>query len=343
MKIRFIFLMAASFAMALGACERPESGETPKRPAEAATTPVPESQTDPSNAEAGAESKMILVAGATGTQGGAVARELLKRDYRVRALTRNPDSTRAQVLAELGAELVQGDFNDAESIAAAMSGAHGVFAVTLFWSEGYQGEVEQGRRLIDEAAKAGVEHFVLTSVAGADESTGIPHFDSKWEIEQYLHQSSLNWTIVRPVEFMDNWHWSLEKFTAGRLVDPRSPNSRHQWIAASDIGFFVAEAFDMPGQWVGLTQEIAGDQHTVGELAGLLSEAFGKDISHEQIAWEAYESEAGEEMTIMYRWFEDDGYSVDIAALRERYPDLVTAKDFLAEIAVTASEPESER
>mgnify|MGYP001823746802 CR=1 FL=1 len=342
MKNRLIFLMAASFAMVLGACDRPVSEETPERLAEAATTQGLESQADSSTAMAGAETKMILVAGATGTQGGAVARELLNRGYRVRAFTRNPDSTRAQALTELGAELVQGNFNDAESIATAMDGAYGVFAVTLFWSEGYDGEVEQGERLIDEAVKAGVEHFVLTSVAGADQSTGIPHFDSKWEVEQYLHQSSLNWTIVRPVEFMDNWHWSVEQFTAGRLVDPRSPDSSHQWIAASDIGFFVAEAFDTPGHWIGLTQEIAGDQHTVGELAGLLSEAFGKDISHEQIAWEAYESEAGEEVTIMYRWFEDDGSSVDIAALRERYTELVTVKDFLAGLVATPSEPEPE-
>ena len=337
---RLFFLMAASFAMALVACDRPVSDDTPEPPAEASATQVLESEADPSKAEVEAEPKLILVTGATGTQGGAVARELLDRGYRVRAFTRNPDSTRAQALAELGAELVQGNFNDAESIAAAMSGAYGVFAVTLFWTAGYDGEVEQGKRLIDEAVNAGVGHFVLTSVAGADQSTDIPHFDSKWEVEQYLHQSSLNWTIVRPVEFMDNWRWSVEQFTAGLLVDPRSPDSSHQWIAASDIGFFVAEAFDMPGEWVGVTQEIAGDQLTVGELVGLLSETFGTDITHEQISWGTYESEAGEEMTVMYRWFENDGYSVDIEALRERYPNLMTARDFLAELAATASGPD---
>jgi len=343
MKIRLIFLMAASFAMALGACDRPVSNDTPERPAEAAANPALELNADSSKSLADAEKKLILVTGATGTQGGAVARELINRGYRVRAFTRNPDSTRARALAEQGAELVQGNFDDVDSIATAMNGAYGVFAVTLFWTEGFDGEVEQGKRLIDEAVKAGIEHFVLTSVAAADQSTRIPHFDSKWEIEQYLHQSSLDWTIVRPVEFMNNWRWSVENFASGRMFDPRPPDSTHQWIAASDIGFFVAEAFDMPSQWIGLTQEIAGDQLTVGELTGLLSEAFGKDVNHEQVDWAAFELDAGKEIAAMYRWFENDGYAVDIAALRERYPDLVTAREFLAELAATTSGLEPER
>lgn len=316
-KNRLVFLLIASQVLFLSACERPISGETPE----------PTAEMDP---------KLILVTGATGTQGGAVARELLDRGYEVRALTRNPDNPRAQVLDRLGAQLVKGDFNDAGSIAAAMDGVYGVFAVTLFWSDGYDGEVRQGKRLIDAAVEEGVEHIVLTSVAGADESTGVPHFDSKWEVEQHLHQSGTNWSIVRPVEFMDNWLWSADQFKAGRLVDPRSPDSSHQWIAASDIGFFVAEAFDNPGQWVGKTQEIAGDQLTVGQFAGLLSDAFGTDITHEQIAWEEFEADAGGEMTIMYHWFEDEGYSVDVDVLRERYPNLVTARDFLTELAASA-------
>ena len=318
MKNGFVLLLLTSIVTTLGACDRPASSEKP----------APTAETD---------QKLILVTGATGTQGGAVARELLDRGYQVRALTRDPDKPRAQVLMGLGAQLVKGDFDNAESIAAAMDGVYGVFAVTLFWSGGYDGEVRQGKRLIDAAVEEGVEHVVLTSVAGADESTGIPHFDSKWEVEQYLHQTDINWSIVRPVEFMDNWLWSVDQVKGGHLVDPRSSDSGHQWIAASDIGFFVAEAFDNPGQWVGKTQEIAGDQLTVGQLAGLLSEAFGTEITHEQIAWEDFEADAGGEIAIMYRWFEDEGYSVDVDVLRERYPNLVTAREFLTELAASAN------
>jgi uncharacterized protein YbjT (DUF2867 family) len=324
MKNRFVFVLSASIVMALSACDRTDSVESPEPAAEM-------------------QPKVILVTGATGTQGGAVSRELLERGYQVRALTRNPDNSKARALTALGAQLVKGDFNDAQSIAAAMDGVYGVFVVTLFWTDGYDGEVTQGKRLIDAAVEAGVEHIVLTSVAGADESTGIPHFDSKWEVEQYLHQSGANWSIVRPVEFMNNWLWSVEQFKSGHVADPRSSDSSHQWVAASDIGFFVAEAFDNPGQWIGHTLEIAGDQLTVGQFAGLLSEVFSTDITHKQITWDDFEADAGNEMTVMYRWFENDGYSVDITVLRERYPDLVTARDFLTELAARAGEPESAR
>jgi uncharacterized protein YbjT (DUF2867 family) len=320
MKNRILYLLITSIVICLSACDRGASD-----------APEPTAETD---------SKLILVTGATGTQGGAVARELLDRGYQVRALTRDPNSTRARALAALGAQVVKGDFNDAQSVAAALDSVQGVFVVTLFWTDGYEGEVSQGKRLIDSAVKAGVEHIVLTSVAGADDSTGIPHFDSKWEVEQYLHQSGANWSIVRPVEFMDNWLWSVDQFKSGRLADPRSSDSSHQWIAASDIGFFVAEAFDNPEQWVGRTEEIAGDQLTVGQLAGVLTDVFGTDITHEQTTWEEFRADAGNEITVMYRWFENEGYSVDIATLRESYPNLVTIREFLTELAGKVSEPE---
>lgn len=310
------FLIAVSLFLGLVACER----SAPEPEATGDTTPV------------------ILVTGATGTQGGAVARELLSRGYAVRGLTRDTQSDKALALSALGAEMVEGDYDDAASIAAAMDGADGVFAVTLFWHGGYDAEVAQGKMLIDEAQKADIKHFVLTSVAGADDSTGIPHFDSKWEVEQYLHDASLDWTIIRPVEFMDNWGWSLEEFNAGRLVDPRNPDTSHQWIAASDIGFFVAEAFDNPNDWLGVTMEIAGDELTIAQLQATLAGAFGHEFEHVQVSWADFEARVGEEITLMYRWFEDEGYSVDIEALRARYPNLKPVSEFLVELANPAGD-----
>ena len=275
------------------------------------------------------EPKTILVTGATGTQGGAVARELLERGYAVRGLTRDPASDRAAALAELGAEMVRGDFDDAASLAAAMDGAYGVFAVTDFWEHGYDKEVRHGRNLVDAAKKAGIRHFVYTSVAGADDDTGIPHFDSKAEVEAYLHGSGLAYSVVRPVEFMDNVRWYRDMIFGGTLFDPRDAGRSHQWIAASDIGFFVGEAFDNPDEWLGRTLEIAGDELTIAEYVALLSEVSGIDVAYQQVPWEAFEEQAGEEMAVMVRWFDDSGYDVDIAALRGRYPDLLTYEQYL--------------
>ncbi|MDJ0926051.1 MAG: NmrA/HSCARG family protein [Gammaproteobacteria bacterium] len=273
--------------------------------------------------------RLILVAGATGTQGGAVARELLRRGYGVRGLTRDPSSDRAVALTELGAKMVAGNFDDPASLQSAMRGAYGVFAVTDFWEHGYDKEVAHGRALVDAAENAGVKHFVYTSVAGADENTGVAHFDSKYDVEQYLAASDLTWSVIRPVSFMNNWYWRQDEIRSGSYIDPAEPEQRHQWIAAADIGFFAAEAFDQPESWARRAEDIAGDELTLAEFAALLSRVTGREVQHEQISWADYEAKNGEDMTTMHRWFAEHGYSVDIAALRTRYPGLQTAAQFL--------------
>lgn len=274
-------------------------------------------------------SEIILVTGATGTQGGAVARELLKRGYVVRGLTRDPESEKATALTRLGAEMVQGDFDDRASLLSSMSGAHGVFAVTNFWEHGYDKEVAHGQQLIDAAKSSGVTHFVFTSVAGAENYTGIPHFESKGQIEKYLHESGLNYSVVRPVSFMDNIHHSRKDLLAGVFYDPRDSGKNHQWIAASDIGFFVGEAFDNPDSWFGKSTNIAGDEMTLAEFADLLSRSLGLDIHHQQITWEAYEADAGEDLTLMTHWFDEKGYDVDVVEMRKLYPSLISYREYL--------------
>ena len=276
-----------------------------------------------------AQAKTVLVTGATGTQGGAVARELLSRGYAVYGMTRNPASERAKALGELGVTLVKGDFEDPESLQAAMKGMYGVFAMTDWYRDDFEREVEQGRNLVAAARSADVKHFVYTSVSQAETNTGIPHFDSKWEVEKIVYDSGLNYSIVRPVEFMDNLRYSHDSLMSGVFNDPRAPESSHQWIAARDIGFFVGEAFDHPDEWLGKAKSIAGDEMTIGELVSLLSKVLGVEITHNQITWDELESGAGEEIAIMYRWFEEPGYQADLAALRKRYPDLTTMEEYV--------------
>ena len=273
--------------------------------------------------------KIVLVTGATGTQGGAVARELIDRGYAVRGLTRNPDSERATALSELGIDVVKGDFDDAASLNAAMEGVYGVFAVTNYWEHGFDREVAHGKGLIDAAQKAAIKHFIFTSVAGADGGTGLSHFDSKAEIEVYLVNSGLDHTILRPVEFLDNLRYARDDIMSGHFVDPRDASKSHQWIAARDIGFFVGEAFDYPDIWVGAAENIAGVQMTLAEFVAALSEVTGVDVQYGQIDWDDYQIAQGAELTEMVRWFDNEGYSVDVAGLRSRYPGLTTLRDYL--------------
>lgn len=273
----------------------------------------------------------VLVVGATGRQGGAVARELLKRGYVVRGLTRSPVSDRARRVAALGAEMVQGDLENLESLDRALEGVWGVFAMTDFWEHGYEGEVRQGRNIIDAAKAAGVEMFVFSSVGSADRNTGIPHFDSKFEIEEHLRASGLRHAVIRPVSFMENWALAELEVADGQLEDPRDPASRTQMISVRDIGRFAAEAFDHPDEWNGKALDIAGSEYTLVELMTVLGNAVGQPVQQVQVSWADYEADAGEEMTVMMKWFDDVGYSVDVSALRADYPWMVRFEDYLTE------------
>ncbi len=275
--------------------------------------------------------KLILVSGATGRQGGAVARELLSRGYRVRGLTRNPRSERAQELAGLGIEMVKGDFDDVESLNSATQGVYGVFSVQNFWEHGKEGEIRQGRNLADAAKQAGVSHFVYTSVANADKNTGIPHFDSKYEIEEYIKTIQLPYTVIRPVSFMENWEYARAGIENGLMYGPLSAGTRSQYITVKDIGRFAAEAFDNPAEWLGVSLDIAGDDHSQQEVAELFARVTGKDVNYVRVPWDEFEEQQGEEMAIMETWFENVGYSADVSGLRSKYPWLTSSEQYLKE------------
>jgi uncharacterized protein YbjT (DUF2867 family) len=129
-------------------------------------------------------SKTILITGATGKQGGATLHNLLGKGFQLRALTRKPDSEAARALSGNGVEVVRGDLNDAASLAAALAGAWGVYAVQNTWEAGVTLEEEQGKRIAQLARDAGVQHFVYSSVGSANRDTGIPHFENKSRVEE---------------------------------------------------------------------------------------------------------------------------------------------------------------
>src|SRR6516162_897628 len=189
---------------------------------------------------------VVLVTGATGRQGGAVVRYMLPKGWKLRALTRNVDSYPAKELARVGVEVLQGDLEDPASLDRASRGVYGVYSVQDFWSVGARREVLQGKNLADAAKKAGVQHFVYSSVGGAERASGIDHWESKWEIEKHIRKLSLTATMMRPVAFMENYYIDKVEIAIlkGKLVDPISADKPYQTIAADDIGAFVALAFD---------------------------------------------------------------------------------------------------
>jgi uncharacterized protein YbjT (DUF2867 family) len=273
--------------------------------------------------------RLIVVAGATGKQGGAVARSLLERGFQVRALTRDPQKPEAQALADQGAEVVQGDLEDRPSMERALEGAYAIFSVQNFWETGYDGEVQQGKTVADAAKAAGVEHFVYSSVGSAHRQTGIPHFESKWEIEEHVGQIGLPYTILRPTAFMQNWEWTREMILGGTLAQPLDPDKPFQQVAVEDIGAFAAIAFENPDRWIGREVDLAGDEQSMTEIADTFSRVIGREVSYYQVPWEQFEEQVGEEVTVNMRWINDVGYEADIAALRQEYPELTTFERYL--------------
>ncbi len=264
---------------------------------------------------------VILVTGATGQQGGAVARELLARGHKVKAMTRKPDSETARAVARLGAEVVQGDLNDPASLERVIPGVWGVFAVQNTWEAGVEVEEVQGKRIAEIARKKGVQHFVYTSVGSAHRQTGIPHFDNKWRIEETVRSLGFpSYVILRPVFFMDNFlsPWFKPGIDQGKLQMGIQSATVLQMIAVGDIGQHGLLAFERHDELNRRTIDLAGDAQTMPETARILGKAAGKTITFEQVPLGEIRK-FSEDYAIMLEWFDRVGYDVDIPALAKEF------------------------
>lgn len=283
------------------------------------------------------QDKTILVFGATGQQGGATARHLLKNGWQVRTVTRDPNKPAAQALAQAGAEIVTADMEDRASLDAVTKGVYGVFSVQNFWlpEVGVEGEVRQGKHVADAAKAAGVQHFVYTSVGGSERDSGIPHFESKWVIEQHIGELGLPATILRPVAFMENFT-GFGGPRDGVLTSMTRPETPLQLIATDDIGALAALAFENPEEYTGKAIEIAGDSLTIPQMVEMMSRVSGETITFREMSPDELH-QFGEDGVKMMEWFDKEGYKTDIPALRRLYPPLHTFEVFLREINWTPS------
>ena len=263
------------------------------------------------------EKKLIMVTGATGTQGGAVIRHLHTKGFPVRALTRDPDSPAARHLRnEVGVEVARGDFDDQPSLLRALEDVYGVFSVQTPYGSSVEAEVKNGIAMIDAAHASEVDHFIYSSVGSADQKTNIPHFDSKFHIEEHLRATGMHYTILRPVFFMENWLSMRPGMTDGLLRLPLKKETILQQIAVQDIAAWTLIALEHPGKWQGRAVDIAGDELFIDQTA----QALG--ATYQEISSADFEKQAGAETATMFRWFQEVGYHADLTALRQEYPDM---------------------
>jgi uncharacterized protein YbjT (DUF2867 family) len=262
--------------------------------------------------------RTILITGITGHQGGATARALRGSGFRLRGLTRKPESEHAAALAHDGVEIVKGDLDDEATLRAALAGAWGVFGVQNTWEAGVEREEVQGKRLATLAREASVEHYVYTSVGSAHRHTGVPHFDNKWRIEETVRSLGFpSHVILRPVFFMENLvaPYSLN---GNSLTAALEPTTKLQMIAVDDIGWFGARAFTDASALNRRELDLAGDLRTMPEVAEILTKTLGRPIVFAQTPIEQVR-QFSEDTALMLEWFDRVGYDADIAGLEREF------------------------
>ncbi len=265
----------------------------------------------------------IAVTGATGAQGGATARALLGAGHQVRALTRHPGAPAAEALHGLGAEVRHADFDDPGSLTTALAGADALFAVTTPFGTDTRTEIRQGTALVDAAAGARLGHVVLTSAAHADRGTGVPHFESKWAVEQHLRASGLPWTVIAPAAFMDNYTsgWTLDALRTGVFAWPMPADRPLTLIPATDIGAFAALALQRRDDFAGHRVDIASDTCTPAQIAATLTTALARPVTHEQPPLGQVRTHSPD-LAAMFAYFTDTGLDVDVTGLRHAHPEI---------------------
>lgn len=237
----------------------------------------------------------ILVVGATGAQGGSVARALLNRGvFNVRALTRKTDSPAANALREAGAEIVKGDLDDPASLAAALEGVYGVFGVTNFW-EHFEHEEVQGRNLVEAVAAANVKHFVFSTLPPVAKATNgelkSPHFDIKAGHEELARKLGIPSTFIHVPFYFENFLYFFPPKPAGdgtyQFGFPQGDTPLAA-MSAADVGLIVAPLFEQPEKWIGQTLKLAGDEIPAAAYAEAMSRATGADVRYAYIPRETF-------------------------------------------------------
>jgi uncharacterized protein YbjT (DUF2867 family) len=208
-----------------------------------------------------------------------------------------------------------------------MDGAYGVFSVQT--AQDTQAEVRQGTNMVDAAVAQSVGHFVYSSVVGADQRTGIPHYESKWKIEEHIRATGTAHTILRPLFFMENWLNWKDQILNGRLEWPLKPETRLQMLAVDDIGAFVALAFEHPGKWKNRTFEMAGDELSMAQIAEAFGRMLGHEVKYVQISWDEFAKRIDPDRFKMFQWFDREAYRVNIDAVRIELPQVHTFERWL--------------
>lgn len=279
-----------------------------------------------------ARDELIVVTGATGRQGGAVARHLLADGWRVRGVTRTATSAPARELAGRGVEVVTADMADVEALRRAFAGAYGVYSVQNPMIASAEGEVAQGRNVATAATDAGVAHLVHGSAGPGTPGTGVAAWDDKLEVVAYARSRGLSLTVLRPMAFMElmtdkdlypavaAWH------LMPRIVGEDRPLP---WLSADDLGAIAAQVFGDPATWVGQDLGLAADVRTLAQCRAEWREVTGRNPRRFPMPVWLFERFVGQDLTRMWRWLATHDVAADVERTRSLLPAADTVDTFL--------------
>jgi len=258
---------------------------------------------------------------------------LKKEGVTVVAGTRNPDSDKAKALKEKGAEVVKLDPSDKDSVSEAAKGTDAIYAVFQFWSPdvGYDGEVTQGKQVVDVVKTLGI-HLVFASVGAAEKSPkAVRHFHSKVAVEDYAKEQGISFASVRPAFFMENLGSPFSPLKGSTLTIAIAEKTKLQMVATKDIGTVAAELLTNPEKYNGRIVELSSDEVSGSEAAKIIGEALEKDLSFYSLDQDIVKQNAGEDASEMFRFFDESGYVADIKALNEEFGPLTDLKTWATE------------
>src|SRR5260221_7529222 len=243
----------------------------------------------------------VVVTGGKGKQGGAVVKSLLERGHEVRAVTRSTDSAKARELANAGVTLVRASLEDTAALTRALEGATSLFAMTTPFEGGTEAETRQGISSADAAKAAGV-HLVFTSVGSANRQTGVPHFDSKYEVEKHIARIGVRATILAPVFFMENLYFGKDQLAKGVYAAPLPATRKLARIAVADIGAVAVRVLEDAGRFTGKRFDLGSDELTGNEVLAILSRVTGRPFSYYQIPLNVIRERMGDDGAKMFEW-----------------------------------------
>ena len=277
--------------------------------------------------------QIIAVLGATGLQGGAVARRLLNEGWHVRALTRSPDHKKARSVAALGAEVVQADMNHPGSLERAFDGAYGVFNVQNHHISGYDGELVQGRNVTNAALRMRVRHVVYGAAGLGTKGSGVGSWDVKEEIAEYMGDRGLPVTILRPMAFMElmtaskffpaasTWHVMPKLMGAVRPVG---------WLAVDDLAVIAAKVFGDPDRFIGRDLTLVADVRSIDECRNVWGEVMGRAPRRFPMPVRLFERFVGTDETTMWRWLRSNEIDLDTQPTLALHPEALSVHAWLS-------------